>query len=79
MGLIVVLVARYFGFGGRFLILPSLLHSGLNISNAIGTLLIPVSMFGATTILGHSVTSQVNIVISILFVIGGAGGGDLEN
>lgn len=77
MGLVVGLAAGYFGIGGGFLIVPSLLHSGLNISNAIGTSLIPVSMFGATTALGYSFTNQVNIVISILFVIGGAGGGFL--
>ena len=34
-------------------------------------------MFGATTALGYSFTNQVNVVISILFVIGGAGGGFL--
>lgn len=77
MGLLVGLAAGYFGIGGGFLIVPSLLHSGLNISNAIGTSLIPVSMFGATTALGYSFANQVNIVISILFVIGGAGGGFL--
>lgn len=77
MGLLVGLAAGYFGIGGGFLIVPSLLHSGINISNAIGTSLIPVSMFGATTALGYSFANQVNIVISILFVIGGAGGGFL--
>lgn len=77
LGMLVGLAAGYFGIGGGFLIVPSLLHSGLNISNAIGTSLIPVSMFGATTALGYSFASQVNIVISILFVIGGAGGGFL--
>ena len=46
MGMLVGLAAGYFGIGGGFLIVPSLLHLGLNISNAIGTSLIPVSMFG---------------------------------
>ncbi|MGG6460975.1 MAG: sulfite exporter TauE/SafE family protein [Candidatus Eiseniibacteriota bacterium] len=77
MGLVVGLAAGYFGIGGGFLIVPSLLHSGLNISNAIGTSLIPVSMFGTTTALWYSFTNQVNIMISILFVIGGVGGGYL--
>lgn len=77
MGLVVGLTAGYFGIGGGFLIVPSLLHSGLNISNAIGTSLIPVSMFGTTTALWYSFTNQVNIMISILFVIGGVGGGYL--
>jgi uncharacterized membrane protein YfcA len=75
MGLLVGLAAGYFGIGGGFLIVPSLLYSGLNISNAIGTSLIPVSIFGATTALGYSFENHINIVISLLFVIGGAGGG----
>lgn len=77
MGLLVGLAAGYFGIGGGFLVVPSFLHSGLNISNSIGTSLIPVSMFGATTALGYSFENQVNIMISMLFVIGGAGGGFL--
>lgn len=75
MGLFVGLAAGYFGIGGGFLIVPSLLYSGLSISNAIGTSLIPVSIFGATTALGYSLQNHINIVISLLFAIGGAGGG----
>ena len=75
MGLFVGLAAGYFGIGGGFLIVPSLLYYGLNISNAIGTSLIPVSLFGATTALGYSLQNHINIVISLLFSIGGAGGG----
>jgi hypothetical protein len=77
MALLVGIAAGYFGIGGGFLVVPSLLHSGLNISNAIGTSLIPVSMFGATTALEYSFENQVNIMISMLFVIGGVGGGFL--
>jgi len=77
IGLMVGMAAGYFGIGGGFLIVPSLLYSGLNISNAIGTSLIPVSMFGAITALRYSLESQINIVISLLFVIGGIGGGFL--
>lgn len=75
MGLFVGLAAGYFGIGGGFLIVPSLLYSGLNIGNAIGTSLIPVSIFGGTTALGYSFENHINIVISLLFVIGGSGGG----
>lgn len=75
MGLFVGLAAGYFGIGGGFLIVPSLLYSGLNISNAIGTSLIPVSIFGATTALGYSLHSHINIAISLLFAIGGVVGG----
>lgn len=75
MGLFVGLAAGYFGIGGGFLIVPTLLYSGLNISNAIGTSLIPVSIFGATTALGYSFQNHINIVISLLFAMGGIGGG----
>lgn len=75
MGLFVGLAAGYFGIGGGFLIVPSLLYSGLNISNAIGTSLIPVSIFGAITALGYSLHSHINIAISLLFAIGGVVGG----
>ena len=75
MGILVGLAAGYFGIGGGFLIVPSLLYSGLNISNAIGTSLIPVSMFGAITALGYSFEGEINILLSLLFIIGGIGGG----
>lgn len=76
-GLLVGLAAGYFGIGGGFLIVPSLVSSGLDISSAIGTSLIPVSMFGATTALRYSLENHVNILISLLLVIGGIGGGFL--
>ena len=73
-GLLVGVAAGYFGIGGGFLIVPSLLYAGLEISNTITTSLIPVSMFGATTAIRYSLENQINILISLLFVIGGIGG-----
>lgn len=73
-GLLVGLAAGYFGIGGGFLIVPSLLYTGLEIGNAITTSLIPVSLFGATTAVRYSLESQINLLVSILFVIGGIGG-----
>jgi uncharacterized protein len=73
-GLLVGLAAGYFGIGGGFLIVPSLLYAGLEIGNAITTSLIPVGLFGATTAVRYSLESQINILVSILFVIGGIGG-----
>lgn len=73
-GLLVGLAAGYFGIGGGFLIVPSLLYAGLEIGNAITTSLIPVSLFGATTAVRYSLESQINLLVSILFVIGGIGG-----
>ena len=49
IGFLVGLGAGYFGIGGGFLIVPSLVHLGLNIVDAIGTSLLPVSIFGFTT------------------------------
>jgi uncharacterized membrane protein YfcA len=74
-GLLVGLAAGYFGIGGGFLIVPSLVYSGLNIGNAIGTSLVPVSMFGAATAIRYSLENQINIFLSLLLTIGGVGGG----
>lgn len=76
-GLLVGLAAGYFGIGGGFLIVPSLVSSGLDIFSAIGTSLVPVSMFGATTALRYALENHINILISLLLVIGGIGGGFL--
>jgi Sulfite exporter TauE/SafE len=55
IGFLVGLAAGYFGIGGGFIIVPSLMHLGLNIIDAIGTSLIPVSMFGFSTAIRYSI------------------------
>jgi len=46
-GLLVGLAAGYFGIGGGFIVVPALMHtiSGLSITDARGTSLVPVSKF----------------------------------
>ncbi|HEY7079988.1 MAG TPA: sulfite exporter TauE/SafE family protein, partial [Nitrososphaeraceae archaeon] len=76
-GFLVGLAAGYFGIGGGFIIVPSLMHLGLNIIDAIGTSLIPVSMFGYSTAIRYSFNNQIEWVIALLFIGGGIGGGIL--
>ncbi len=75
MGSVVGLGAGYFGIGGGFLIVPSLMHLGVNIVNSIGTSLLPVSLFGMTTAVRYSLDSQIDFWIASLLIIGGIGGG----
>ncbi|MDE1831835.1 MAG: sulfite exporter TauE/SafE family protein, partial [Thaumarchaeota archaeon] len=76
IGFAVGVTAGYFGIGGGFLITPALMYSaGLNIIDAIGTSLLPVSAFGLTTAIRYSLESQIQWFVSILFIIGGIGGG----
>ena len=75
IGFLVGLGAGYLGIGGGFLIVPSLVHFGLNIVDAIGTSLLPVSIFGFTTAARYSISDQIDWIISLLFIIGGIAGG----
>lgn len=75
-GFLVGIAAGYFGIGGGFLIVPALMHSvGLDIIDAIGTSLLPVSVFGLSTATQYFLEGKINWLIAILFIIGGIGGG----
>ncbi|MDE1876808.1 MAG: sulfite exporter TauE/SafE family protein [Thaumarchaeota archaeon] len=75
-GFAVGATAGYFGIGGGFLIAPALMYAAsLNIIDAIGTSLLPVSVFGVTTAIRYSIEGQIQWLVSILFIIGGIGGG----
>jgi hypothetical protein len=76
-GLLVGLAAGYFGIGGGFIVVPALMHtiSGLSITDAIGTSLVPVSTFGSITAVTYSLSGEINWPIAILFVLGGIIGG----
>ena len=77
-GFFVGMVAGYFGIGGGFLIVPSLMYfAGLSIFEAIGTSLISVSSFGLATATSYFISENVNFQIALLFVIGGSIGGIL--
>jgi uncharacterized protein len=77
IGFLVGLAAGYFGIGGGFIIVPSFMHLGLNIIDAIGTSLIPVSMFGFSTAIRYCINNQIEWIIALLFIIGGISGGIL--
>ena len=75
-GFIVGTLAGYFGIGGGFLIVPTMMYSGgLSIVDAIGTSLMSVSAFGFTTATSYIAAGNVEIVIAMMFVIGGIAGG----
>jgi uncharacterized protein len=74
-GFLVGLAAGYFGIGGGFIIVPSLMHLGLNIIDAIGTSLIPVSVFGFSTAIRYSFNNQIEWIIALPFIVGGMFGG----
>ncbi len=77
-GLLVGIAAGYFGIGGGFLIAPTLIYAGgLNIIDAIGTSLLPVSAFGFTTAMRYALDSQINWIVAMLFISSGIGGGIL--
>lgn len=75
IGALAGLGAGYFGIGGGFLIVPSLMHFDVNIINSIGTSLLPVSFFGFTTAANYAFSSQIDYVIAILLICGGIVGG----
>ena len=75
IGTLVGLAAGYFGIGGGFLIVPSLMYLNINIVNSIGTSLLPVSFFGLTTAASYSLSGQINFLIALLLICGGIVGG----
>ena len=75
-GFSVGVLAGYFGIGGGFLTVPTIMYSGgLNIIQAIGTSLVSVSSFGLTTAARYFLAGQVELIIALLLIIGGVTGG----
>lgn len=75
-GFAVGLISGYFGIGGGFLIVPSLMFSaGLCITRAIGTSLISVGTFGITGGAEYWFYGEVIPLVAVLYVIGGIAGG----
>ena len=75
-GLGVGFASGYFGIGGGFLIVPGLLFAtDLPIIQAIGTSLMSVGTFGIVTAIRYGIAGKLNILFSVLFVLGGVGGG----
>lgn len=69
-------LSGFFGIGGGFLIVPGLIFAtGMPIINAIGSSLLAVGAFGATTALSYALAGKVNWLLAADYVVGGALGG----
>lgn len=67
-----------FGIGGGFLIVPGLVSAtSMPLLNAIGSSLVSVAAFGATTAASYAASGLVDWPVAMLFVLGGAAGGFL--
>jgi uncharacterized membrane protein YfcA len=76
IGFGVGLLSGFFGIGGGFLIVPGLvLATGMPLLAAIGTSLVAVAAFGATTAATYHYSGLVDWPLAGLFVLGGLGGG----
>lgn len=76
IGFSVGALSGFFGIGGGFLIVPGLmLATGMPISNAIGTSLVAVAAFGATTAFNYALAGLVDWRVAAIFIGGGIAGG----
>jgi uncharacterized protein len=76
LGLVAGLLSGFFGIGGGFLIVPSLmLATGMQALDAIGTSLVSVAAFGTTTAANYALSGLVDWPLAGLFVAGGLVGG----
>ena len=75
-GLSIGLLSGFFGIGGGFLIVPGLMAAtGLPITKAIGTSLVSVTVFGATTAANYAASGLIDWRLAMLFISGGIVGG----
>ena len=69
-------VSGFFGIGGGFLIVPSLVAAtGMPIINAIGSSLAAITIFGFTTAANYTISGLVDFFLATIFIIGGGIGG----
>ncbi len=77
-GFAVGMASGFFGIGGGFLVVPGLIMSaGLSTIAAIGTSLLSVFAFGATTAVQYALAGKVDFLVALLFIAGGLVGGAL--
>jgi len=75
-GAIVGLLSGFFGIGGGFLIVPGLVGAtAMPLLNAIGSSLVSVAAFGATTAASYAASGFVDWPVAAVFILGGAAGG----
>jgi uncharacterized membrane protein YfcA len=68
-------LSGFFGIGGGFLIVPGLVTAtSMPLLNAIGSSLVSVFMFGATTAASYATSGMVDWRIAALFVMGSVAG-----
>ncbi|MFN3463502.1 MAG: sulfite exporter TauE/SafE family protein [Terricaulis sp.] len=78
IGLVVGTASGFFGIGGGFLIVPGLiLGSRMPMLNAVGSSLLAVALFGATTAFNYALSGYVLWDIAGWMVVGGVAGGAL--
>lgn len=78
VGLLVGLMSGFFGIGGGFLIVPGLMMAtGMPLISAIGTSLVSVAAFGASTAGSYAVSGLIDWRIAAIFIGGGLLGGVL--
>lgn len=76
IGFAVGVFSGFFGIGGGFLIVPGLIFAtSMPLTCAIGTSLVAVSAFGATTALSYAISGLIDWSLAGLFVLGGLLGG----
>lgn len=76
IGFAVGALSGFFGIGGGFLIVPGLmLATGMPIAYAIGTSLVAITVFGATTASNYALSGLVDWQIAGIFIFGGLFGG----
>ena len=76
MGLGVGSLSGFFGIGGGFLIVPGLMAATqMPMIAAVGTSLVSVAAFGATTAANYALSGLVDWRVAALFIAGGIAGG----
>jgi hypothetical protein len=69
-------LSGFFGIGGGFLIVPGLMFAtGMPIICAVGSSLLSVAAFGATTAANYAISGWVDWPLAGLFIAGGVAGG----
>ncbi len=69
-------LSGFFGIGGGFLIVPGLVTAtAMPLLNAIGSSLVSVAAFGATTAVSYTISGLVDWQLALLFIAGGTVGG----
>jgi len=79
LGFVTGFASGFFGIGGGFLLVPALyLGARLNMKEAIATSLFIIFLFGTFGLISYEIQGRhIDLVISSVFVIGGAAGGIL--